>query len=259
LEVSEAIDLVESCTSLDELRTTFQRLVGNYGFASFAYVDVGHPEIDDPFVLATTDPAWDQTYRSNGFLHVDPMIPLVRRTNVPFHWGEVALPPRLGKRKPGAHKVMEAAHDHGLKEGLVVPFHFVDKLGRVNSASCVFFWKDAPSRFLFTLRHKKRELHLLMIYWAQKVTEIADLELKRRHRLETNEAGDPLQEITLTDRERDVLTWAARGKTLGETAMILSISIQTVDFYTRNALKKLGAHNKTHGAVIAARLGLIDV
>ena len=141
----------------------------------------------------------------------------------------------------------------------MVPFHFVDKIGRVNSASCVFFWKDSPSRFFFTFRHKQRELHLLMIYWAQKVTDIADLELKRRHRLETNEAGDPLQEITLTDRERDVLTWAARGKTLAETATILSISMQTVDFYTRNALKKLGAHNKTHAAVIAARLGLIDV
>lgn len=259
MDVSEAIDAVESCTSLDELRATFQRLIENYGFASFAYVDVGHPEVDGPFVLATTDRAWDDTYRDNGFIHCDPMISVVRRTNLPFHWGEVAMPQRLGKRKPGALRVMEAARDHGLQEGLVVPFHFVDKIGRVNSASCVFFWKDAPSRFFFTLRHKKRELHLLMIYWAQKVTDIAELKSKRIKRRETNEAGDPLEQVSLTDREREVLTWAARGKTLAETATILSISVQTVDFYTRNALKKLGAHNKTHGAVIAARIGLIDV
>lgn len=259
MEISDAIDAVEGCTSLDELKSTFQRVIENYGFASYAYVDIGHPEVDDPFVLATTDADWDETYRANGFLHVDPILPVVRRTNVPFHWGAVALPPRLGKRKPGALRVMEAAKDFGLQEGLVVPFHFADRLGRVNSASCVFFWKDTQSRFFFTLRHKRRELHLLMIYWAQKVSDIAEAETRRRHRPETNEQGDPLLEITLTDRERDVLTWAARGKTLAETATILSISMQTVDFYTRNALKKLGAHNKTHGAVIAARLGLIDI
>ena len=90
MEVSDAIDAVERCASLEELRTTFQRLIENYGFASFAYVDIGHPEVDDPFVIATTDRSWDETYRDNGFIHVDPIIPVVRRTNVPFHWGDVA-------------------------------------------------------------------------------------------------------------------------------------------------------------------------
>lgn len=257
MRLDEAIDIIEGCNSLEELRSKFHEVVQHYGFASFAFVDVGSPGIDNPLVIATTDKAWDDEYRSNGFVHMDPVLSVVRRTNTPFTWRDVPLPIRKGKRKPGALKTMDAARDHGLTEGLVVSFHFVDKIGRINSASCVFFWKDRLSNVLRLPRLYKSDLHLLMIYWAQRVIELSARDQGRRTRFDREADQERLQ--SLTDRERVVLEWAARGKTMAETASILSISDETVETHLRSAMRKLDAVNKTQAAVKAIQLGLIDV
>jgi DNA-binding response OmpR family regulator len=47
--------------------------------------------------------------------------------------------------------------------------------------------------------------------------------------------------ILLNDREVEVLTWVARGKTSAEIAQILGLTKRTVDFHTDNARTKLGA------------------
>jgi LuxR family quorum sensing-dependent transcriptional regulator len=64
---------------------------------------------------------------------------------------------------------------------------------------------------------------------------------------------------SLTDRERDVLSWGARGKTVSETAEILRLSADTVETHMRHATHKLGANNKTHAVAKAIHFGLIDV
>ena len=252
------IGTIEACQTIEELCQALQKIIGEYGFANFAFVDVGHPESDKPLVLATTDKTWDEEYRNNGFIHVDPVIPVVRRTNVPFHWGAVPLPQRRGKRKPGALKTMEAAADHGLKEGLVIPFHFIDRLGRMNSASCVFFWKDRKSQFFRAIGPKKHELHIILLYWAQCVMDLVAERDKLQRRM-ANAAGEDVSSTVLTDRERDALSWAARGKTMAETAIILSISAGTVETHLKSAIRKLGAVNKTQAVVRAVHGGLIDV
>jgi LuxR family transcriptional regulator len=68
---------------------------------------------------------------------------------------------------------------------------------------------------------------------------------------------DGIGAIKLTEREVEVLRWAADGKTASESAQILSISERTVIFHIDNALRKLGAVNKTAGVLKAAMLRLI--
>ena len=62
----------------------------------------------------------------------------------------------------------------------------------------------------------------------------------------------------LSPREREVLTWAARGKLASETAQILGIAARTVDKHTQAAFRKLGAVNRTHAVAIALRERLIE-
>ena len=57
----------------------------------------------------------------------------------------------------------------------------------------------------------------------------------------------------LTVREREVLTWAAQGKSAWEIGEILKITKRTVDEHTQNAARKLGAMNRTHAVVVALR------
>lgn len=61
----------------------------------------------------------------------------------------------------------------------------------------------------------------------------------------------------LTPREKEILLWAAAGKTADETADLLSISADTVNFHIKNCLRKLGTGNKTAAAAKATALGLL--
>ncbi|NTA14022.1 helix-turn-helix domain-containing protein [Agrobacterium tumefaciens] len=57
----------------------------------------------------------------------------------------------------------------------------------------------------------------------------------------------------LTAREREVLGWAAKGKTAWETSKILNISRSTVVCHRRNATSKLNASNIVHAIAEAVR------
>jgi len=257
LHLDEAIADIEACRTLDELRDRLQKIIEAHGFYAFEFLDAGQPHLDRPFHFGTVDERWVEEYTRNNFVVVDPCIAQARKTNTPFTWGSVKLPEFRGRRKPGAIKTMEAALDHGFTEGLMIPYHFRDHFGRVHSSSNVFFWKDPISKFKFLLSERKHELHLIMIYWVQRAVDI----IAQEHRagvtvIRPNQASGS---VSLTDRERDMLAWAARGKTVADTGDILKISEETVETHIRNAMRKLDATNKTHAVAKAIYLGLIDV
>ena len=72
-------------------------------------------------------------------------------------------------------------------------------------------------------------------------------------------AGETEYEVSLTERERDVLRLVTDGKTNPEIAEGLSISVSTAGFHVHNILTKLGAKTRTEAVTIAAREGLIDI
>lgn len=63
----------------------------------------------------------------------------------------------------------------------------------------------------------------------------------------------------LSAREREVLLWAAQGKTAWETSTILGISSKTVEFHLANCGKKLGTATKAQTILAAARKGLLPL
>lgn len=64
--------------------------------------------------------------------------------------------------------------------------------------------------------------------------------------------------IGLTPRETEVLKWTAEGKISDEIAIILGLSVNTINFHIKNAVTKLEATNKTAAVVRAAMLGLLN-
>jgi DNA-binding response OmpR family regulator len=63
--------------------------------------------------------------------------------------------------------------------------------------------------------------------------------------------------VVMSDREVETLTWAARGKTSAEIAVILGLSKRTVDFHIDNARIKLGATTRIEAAIKATTGRLI--
>jgi DNA-binding response OmpR family regulator len=64
--------------------------------------------------------------------------------------------------------------------------------------------------------------------------------------------------IDLGRREREALTWAARGKTFNEIGEILSLSRRTVEFHLDSARRKLGVPTRTQALIKAAIGQLIE-
>lgn len=66
-----------------------------------------------------------------------------------------------------------------------------------------------------------------------------------------------LAHIAMSEREIEVLTWSARGKTSDEISSILQLSKRTVDFHMDNARAKLGVATRTQAVVKAVTAQLI--
>ncbi|KAA5605896.1 response regulator transcription factor [Roseospira marina] len=94
---------------------------------------------------------------------------------------------------------------------------------------------------------KQRALHLA---YAAVVVHV------RAHQLLGTEAA---QGLSLTNREREVLSLSALGMTTREVGSALGISVSGVNFHIANAARKLGAHNRTHATSLAIDAGLIAV
>jgi DNA-binding CsgD family transcriptional regulator len=67
----------------------------------------------------------------------------------------------------------------------------------------------------------------------------------------------PVEHHSITSREREVLWWAAQGKSALDIADILRITKRTVDEHIQNAARRLGAANRTQAVAIALRERLI--
>jgi len=69
--------------------------------------------------------------------------------------------------------------------------------------------------------------------------------------------GKHTDDVELSARENEVLTWIARGKSKGEISTILNVSVGSVDTYTRRIFEKMGVHDRVSAAVIGVTKGLV--
>ncbi|MBB5046873.1 LuxR family quorum sensing-dependent transcriptional regulator [Rhodopseudomonas rhenobacensis] len=256
MKLCDAISVIESADCMDDLRISLHQIIQDYGFASFAFLDAARPELDVPYYTGTHPIAWEHAYRQNDFIRVDPALARARRTNTPFAWHHLDLPRQIGRRRPPENRMMDAAKEFGFTDGYVVPFHYRNRLGAIHSSSTVFFWVDSASCFQKLFAEHRHELHLIMIYWIQRAIDVVGRD--RRNACAIFRPPDVELPLHLTLREREVMSWAARGKTVADTAEILGLSAETVDGFIKQALRKLNASNKTHGVAKGIALGVVD-
>lgn len=118
--------------------------------------------------------------------------------------------------------------------------------------------------FIFVTAYSQRghQMQARQLGCDDYVTKPIDFELLLaiiRHRLlgQTERASQGAN-YRLTERELQALTWAARGKSSADIAVILRIAERTVNFHMDNAMRKLGVATRVQAAVKCAMLGLIS-
>ncbi|MDA9445739.1 helix-turn-helix domain-containing protein [Bradyrhizobium sp. CCBAU 21360] len=67
-----------------------------------------------------------------------------------------------------------------------------------------------------------------------------------------------VQEVVLSEREKQCLRWVEKGKSSWAIGVILGVSVNTVNFHIKNAMRKLETTSRTQCVVKARHLGLLD-
>ena len=159
--------------------------------------------------------------------------------------------PRLWSQMAhGAPLFFEKARELGLAAGTTHPVH-----GPHGDWSALSFVKDYGGvRAESEIRASLARCQLLASYVHDGVRRI----VAQRASAPIAQAQPAAEASDLNDRECQVLTWVAAGKTTSEIASIMPISERTVSFHLSNARRKLGASNSRHAITRAISLGLID-
>lgn len=238
--IQEFIERSNRCDAIPELVALFEAAIRNLGLDSFAYGQVhagSKPQPTPPPFLASCYPKdWLKHYAARGYGADDPTYRSVAARRGPVAWNEFdkALP--ISRRE---RTVMDEAAEAGLRTGVSIPLHGPN--GEVFGISVT----GSNGREEFTLA----ELSLLFLLGQQ-----FHLSYKM-----IGELPDSSRPIRLSDRQREILQWAAVGKSRGEIASILGIGEDGVDHHFRQVFRKFDCHDRTVAVLTAARMGLICV
>jgi DNA-binding NarL/FixJ family response regulator len=95
---------------------------------------------------------------------------------------------------------------------------------------------------------------LIRINWA-------DAGLRIRMPIVSSRRTDPDDKrrlATLSPRERQVLSWLARGKPVKNIGLVLEISPRTVHLHAAAIVRRLGVENRLQAVVLAIRAGMLE-
>lgn len=218
--------------------TVFQAVRDHYGVENLVYhaVNVRGLTRDGAFLKLTYPEDWIARYYARDYFKIDPVVEEGARAFLPFLWSDLDW---SGKRRQEFAEDA-AAHSIGMR-GLTIPIRGPDgqhALFSLSTSRSEVEWKQQ-------MREQLPELHNLAHHIHQAT-------------IRAEGVSPPLETITLSDRQRDVLQWAAAGKTSDEIALILGIAERTVRVYLDTSRYKLSATNRTHAVARALSLGLIN-
>lgn len=221
--------------SEEDVAEKLDGLVKHYGLRGYLLINVPSETSTDfsSNVLLTSWPDdMLKTYDHAGLVFGSPVVERLRQSTIPFTYDSERTNRR---RADGKATIAVSLFDgHGLSRGAYFPAH--------NSAGLRGALAFGGMRETLTSR-EMAELNAManLIF-----TEIVDLRAGRR------------QNVSLSRREIECLSWASAGKTSVEMSEILGLSEYTVNHYLNRATRKLDAVNRVQAVAKAIRAGLLN-
>ena len=176
---------------------------------------------------------WLDLYESAGFRRIDPIPDAVMRAGHTISWEEAL---EDVEQTEEVAQFIRALRAHGITNGFGVPL-----FGPAN--------RDAYGAFGFPKDHTPTEEQVVAL------TMVARAGHDRVCQLVSIEDG----EISLSEREQQVLGYIARGKSNNVIAQLLEISPETVSTYVKRIYAKLGTSDRVGTTVKALKLKLVTI
>lgn len=216
------------------LRTARDR----FGVLNLSYWFLGaSSEVPDRMIWFST---YDESYMAHYMRDYTPLkdraFNICFRRLLPLDWAEVRSADET------VQNIHQTAERYGVgRHGISIPIRDPGvgaALFSVNFDCEDRHWAEVRSALV-------NDIHLFAHYYHLRMKDIV-----------AAQASNPA--FDLSRREREVLQWAAEGKTAWETAQLIGVSASAVNLYASNAMNKLRAKTKTQAVAIAVRNALLN-
>lgn len=232
----DAIDFIERCQShksAQALLTDLLACVGSLGFHHLILsgVPVGGQKLAPMVELMGWPEGWFERYIEQDYKDSDAVCIWSAKTLKPFSWADI---PQRWADTSINRTVQGDASAFGIRSGFAIPM-----LSTNHWQSVLSFASDSASLELSP--RQKSLLVTMAVFAGMSVQALQELD----------------KDINLTDREAEVLLWAAAGKSAWETSEIMGLSEATVWKHQSKAREKFGVATTVQAVVESIRLRLI--
>ena len=224
-DVGPLLDLVEAAGCADDLRLAMVEVCATLGFRYFAlthHVDLAQAP-PSTIRLHNYPQKWADYYDGNALGISDPVHRAAHVTSVGFRWSHI---PGMIPLTAADKRVLAMGRDAGIGDGFTVPANVPGEL----RGSCSFA-NDAGQPL------PEATLPIAQLAGAFGFESARRLSSMRRF----GGAKAPV----LTDRQRDCILWAARGKGDWEISAILGVSEETVARHIKQGCERYGVSKRT--------------
>jgi len=236
----DAIERIETARSIDDLQHVLEGLFASYGLNQVAYHLIATPQIDlcrEDDSICTIPLEFRQYFMLRRYDALCPIVSTAKVSLSGFDWAGIE------RSTPILRRIWEEAQDAGLgRNGITVP---------IRGAG------GDRAIFSVTSNLRERDWALLRRRYLRDMQMIGLMAHERFLALKGVEIVPGSREIT--SRERECLEWAAAGKTIEDTATILTLSERSVRGYLDSARQKLDCMTKTHTVARAIQLGIVSI
>ncbi|WP_164155958.1 helix-turn-helix transcriptional regulator [Sandarakinorhabdus rubra] len=228
-DVQAFVRAVRTAPTLTDIGLVLRDATRAFQFDHFALVQrLGSGNQLGPVQLSDFPDAWVEQLLGQGRMIDDPVLMACERRVTPFAWSTL---PELMPMNARHHHYMAAARAAGLVDGYTVPIHVPGQ----------------ASGLVSFVTAGKQPLPSPSLPAAQYLACFA-FEATRRLKLAAVEAGHAPR---LTQRQRDCLVLAARGKSTWVAGQLLGLSEATVHKYLEAAKQRFGVSTRTELVVRA--------
>lgn len=232
------VESARSATSVDVLRGALIDCCEAMGIRYFALTHhIDFRREDGAAVRIHNYPSsWQDWFDANGLGKCDPIHRACHLASVGFAWANV---PDMIRMTPEDRIVLDEAYRVGIGDGFTIPSSIPGET--LGSCSFAVGAGDAfPEEFQFVCQL----IGGFAFEAARRLSGARDFAVE----------SAPI----LTDRQRDCVLWAARGKTDWEISVILGVGHETVIQHLKHARERYGVQKRALLAVRALFDGLIS-
>ena len=191
--LEDFIEKTNSATTAEEVFSCFQKILKSYGYDRICYsLITDHPSINlkaGHGIMRNYPESWMKHYTDKGYEKIDPVPQYSFRTSRPFMWDFVENHLSISEIQK---KVMLEAKEAKLLDGIGIPIYGVNGelsgIGLASSTGGI----DVNQNILLKIRAICQQFHV-----TYTMLECFD---------------DNRNNIKLTNREKEILLWAAEGK-----------------------------------------------